>query len=233
MFFFVFCCFNFHNPIFTFPPFLVIIFPFTLEIWSGNQIWNWDSLIIGWKKISHEVHKLHNVFPFHQKLKICTLLDSMFLVKGLPNFQPIAWIGSLQTLERLGLCLRAAFRLAQHPTKYIIDCIAQQMKYRCQLKEQYRKIISRCLKVVEGECLTKTTNKIILKIATTLHSIFMYCATPALVTDWGKANVGKFNKETEEKTMRYWWMMMLTCRNHNYSTWWLWSFCKVCNHCWN
>jgi hypothetical protein len=58
------------------------------------------------------------------------------------------------------------------------------------------------LKVGEGECLTKTRNKIILNIATTLHSIFMYWATPALVTDWEKANVGTFIQETEEKTMR-------------------------------
>ena len=29
-------------------------------------------------------------------------------------------------------------------------------------------------------CLTKTTNKTTLNIATTLHSVFMYCATPAL-----------------------------------------------------
>jgi len=30
-----------------------------------------------------------------------------------------------------------------------------------------------------------------------------------------------------------WSMVMLTCKSHSHSIWWLENFCSACSHCWD
>lgn len=47
-----------------------------------------------------------------------------------------------------------------------------------------------------------------------------------------KSKCGNIFKQCRKKRKRSWVQVMITCRNHSYSTWWPGNSCKVCNPCW-
>lgn len=66
--------------------------------------------------------------------------------------------------------------------------------------------------------LTKMINNITLKMATTRHSVFMYCATPALE---GKVSRKHLHSEISDKVTYFEVMTgdgQLTCKNYSHST---------------